>query len=174
MSQKVTTAVAMRAIAGATFALGSIFIAGATTRVASADAIEIVTDAGGVSIEEHEIEWRLRFNRLASQREWSRDEVISELRAEKGKLRVAQLSGVAVTDSDVNAAYADMARRMNLTAEQLTAILAHAGVDVSTLRNRIRADIAWRLYRRTSASSVQPFIEPAPPEKPELAPSWRE
>lgn len=178
MSQKITTlgTVAMRAIAGATFALGSVFILAATTGIAFAENEQIVAEVNGEPITAADVERRLKFDELSTHRQPSRREVIEELIAEKRKLYDARLSGIDVTDSDVDNAYANMARRMNLTAEQLTAALAHAGVDPGTLKHRIRADIAWRQYARASAAPIIPSLRdpPAPRKKKDDGPSWRE
>src|SRR5947209_296973 len=49
-----------------------------------------------------------------------------------------------------------MASRMRLTAEQLTQQLAKSGVNVATLKARIRADIAWpQLVRGRYQASLQ-------------------
>src|SRR5262249_6894900 len=106
------------------------------------------------------------------------------------KVQAAQRAGIDVTDADVEATYAVMARRMRLSSEQLTAALAGKGVDAATLRHRIRADLAWRQVVRNSRSPHAPTDEPAPPnkkddglfaprdqpprEKRDEAPSWRE
>jgi peptidyl-prolyl cis-trans isomerase SurA len=141
-------AVAARAIVAATLALGSVLLVAATPTVASAQGEEIVAVVDGEPITAADVERRRKFDQLATHREPSRKEVIEELIAEKRKLREAQRSGIDVTDSDVENAYAHMAKRMNLTPEQLTAALAHAGIDPATLRHRIRADVAWMQYRR--------------------------
>jgi parvulin-like peptidyl-prolyl isomerase len=189
MSQRVAT---VRAIAGATLVLGSLFILAATTGVAVAQGEEIIVN--GEPITAADIERRLKFDQLSTHREPSRREVIEELTEEELKLQAAQRSGTDVADSDVDAAYAAMAKRMNLTPEQLTGALAHAGVDAVTLKQRIRADIAWRQYTRGSGSPMHlrdgtslrerrdtaPFSKglndggPSPRKKKDDGPSWRE
>ena len=177
MSQRVTTsgAPAMRAISAAILVIGSVFILAAATSVASAEDEQVVAVVDDDPITANDFAQRRAFNQLSTHREWTRQEVLDELIAEKRKLHVARKARIDVADSDVDAAYADMARLMNLTAERLTAILAHAGVDVSTLRNRIRADIAWRQYQyvRVSGSPIR-LREDPPPGKKDDGPTWRE
>ncbi len=52
--------------------------------------------------------------------------------------------------------YADMGKRMHLTPAQLTQAFAQQGVDSTTLKSRIRSDIAWQfLIRGKFQSSLQ-------------------
>jgi peptidyl-prolyl cis-trans isomerase SurA len=64
--------------------------------------------------------------------------------------------GLDVSTEDLDSAFANMASRMRLTPEQLTAQLARSGVNVATLKHRIRADIVWpQLVRGRYQSSLQ-------------------
>lgn len=123
-----------------------------------------------------EVAQRLKFDQLATHREPSRREVVEALIDEKLKLQAARQRGIDVTDSDVDRAYAAMAKRMKLTPEELTGALARAGVDAGTLKQRIRADIAWRQVARGSAApSVPGLRDPlAPRQDKDDGPSWRE
>ncbi|MGE3143649.1 MAG: SurA N-terminal domain-containing protein, partial [Hyphomonadaceae bacterium] len=51
---------------------------------------------------------------------------------------------INVTDAQVNASLGDIARQNNTTPQALLSQLASAGINPSTLRSQIRADIAWR------------------------------
>jgi peptidyl-prolyl cis-trans isomerase SurA len=82
--------------------------------------------------------------------------VLDELINERLKLREAKKFGLDVSVSEVDTAYASMASRMRFTADQLTQQLAKSGVNVSTLKARIKADIAWsQIVRGRYASSLQ-------------------
>ena len=65
---------------------------------------------------------------------------------------------------------------MRLAPEELTAALAHAGVEAGTLKQRIRADIAWMQVARAKADRNTPSLRdpPAPRQKKDDGPSWRE
>jgi hypothetical protein len=60
--------------------------------------------------------------------------------------------------------------------EALSEELAGAGVDAGTLRNRIRADIAWMQVVRVSAAPIHPGVKDplAPRRDKDDGPSWRE
>ena len=177
MLQHVTTlcVTATRAIAGATLVFGSLFILAAPTGAASADDSAIAVLMNGEPITAADVAQRLKFDQLSTHREPSRQEVIEKLIDEKQKLSVARQRGIDVTDSDVDAAYAAMAKRMKLTPEELTGALAHAGVDAGTLKQRSGADIAWmKVARGSAASNIPSLRDPPPRKKKDDGPSWRE
>ncbi len=51
--------------------------------------------------------------------------------------------GVSVTDEQVDKAYLNVARASKLSAEKLTEFLTGSGASVETLKNRLRANLAW-------------------------------
>ena len=95
-----------------------------------------------------EIEQRSKLTQLSKRKTPSREGVINELGKEKLRIRAAEKLGLEVANSEVDEVYANLASRMRMTAEQLTQQLARSGVDVDTLKHRIRADIAWLKYQR--------------------------
>jgi peptidyl-prolyl cis-trans isomerase SurA len=101
-------------------------------------------------ITELEIEQRSKFTEAITHKARSRQEVIDELRNEKLKVQEARKSGVVISDSKVDEAVAEMARRMNLTSERLSEIFVSLGSSTDTLKHRIRADLAWQEYTRSS------------------------
>jgi peptidyl-prolyl cis-trans isomerase SurA len=120
----------------------------ASMLAATARAQQVVPPIDGELITELEIEQRSNLTRLSKGKTPSREEVITELRNEKLRVREAKKFGLEVANSEVDEVYVNLASRMRLTAEQLTQQLARSGVDVDTLRHRIRADIAWQKYQR--------------------------
>jgi peptidyl-prolyl cis-trans isomerase SurA len=110
----------------------------------------------GSPITTYDIEQRSKFTTLSTHKTPDRQAVIEELIDEKLKVQVGERYKLEVSDGDVNNAYANMAKRMRLTPEQLTGALAHAGVDSQTLKARIKADIAWQqIVRGKFQSSLQ-------------------
>ena len=80
---------------------------------------------------------------MSTQKAPARQDVIDELINEKLKVREAKRFGLEVTNAEVDSALATMAGRMRLTPELLTQQLAKSGINIATLKHRIRADIAW-------------------------------
>jgi peptidyl-prolyl cis-trans isomerase SurA len=71
-------------------------------------------------------------------------------------VREAKKFGLELSSSEVDSAYATMATRMRLTADQLTAQLAKSGLNAATLKARIRADMVWpQIVRGRYQQSLQ-------------------
>jgi peptidyl-prolyl cis-trans isomerase SurA len=121
-----------------------------------ADAQQIVVLVNGEPITALDIEQRIKLTQLTTQKTPTRQAVIEELITEKIKVREARRLGLEVSAEDVDNHFASMAGRMRFTPEQLTAQLARSGVNVATLKHKIRADIAWpQLVRGRYQASLQ-------------------
>jgi peptidyl-prolyl cis-trans isomerase SurA len=140
---------------------GRIVIAAACVVVACAApsrtfAQQVVLIVNGDLITDYDIEQRSRFTALTAHKVPPRQEVIEELIDEKLKIQVGRRYKIEVTEKDVDQSYAEMGRRMRMTAEQLTQALAKGGVDAATLKSRILADTAWQyIIRGRFQSSLQ-------------------
>jgi peptidyl-prolyl cis-trans isomerase SurA len=122
----------------------------------AAYAQQIVVMVNGEPITALDIEQRSKLTQLSTHKAPPRQEVIDELINERLKVREARKWGLEVPDSEVDTAFASMASRMHLTAEQLTQQLSKSGLNAATLKARIRADIAWpQLVRGRYQSSLQ-------------------
>ncbi len=127
-------------------------VAGAT----AARAQQVVVVVNGEPITALDIEQRGKLNQLSTHKPPVRQEVLEELITEKLKVREAKKFGLEVTESEVDSTYATIAKRMQLTAEQLTQQLAKSGIYPGTLKSRIRADMVWpQLVRGRYSSSLQ-------------------
>jgi peptidyl-prolyl cis-trans isomerase SurA len=117
---------------------------------------QVAVIVNGAPITTYDIEQRSKFNTLSTHKTPDRQAIIEELIDEKLKVQAGQRYKLEVSDGEVDNAYANMARKMRLTPEQLTGALSHAGVDAQTLKARIRADIAWQqIVRGKFQSSLQ-------------------
>jgi len=135
-------------------ALALALAAAGLARPALAQHVAVIVN--GAPITTYDIEQRSKFTTLSTHKTPNRQDVIEELIDEKLKVQVGQRYKLEISDSDVENAYANMARRMRLTPEQLTGALAHAGVDSQTLKSRIKADISWQqIVRGKFQSSLQ-------------------
>jgi peptidyl-prolyl cis-trans isomerase SurA len=108
----------------------------------------VILVVNGEVITGYDIEQRAKFNQLASHKNQPRQEIIEELIDDKLKAQVARRYKIDLTDKDVDGQYADMAKRMHLTADQLTQTLGQSGVDAKTLKAKILADLSWQLIVR--------------------------
>jgi peptidyl-prolyl cis-trans isomerase SurA len=129
-------------------------VAAATTT--SAVAQNVVVMVNGEPITALDIEQRSKFIQMTTQKTSPRQEIIDELIDEKLKVREGKRWGVEVSDSEVETSFSGMAGRMRLNSEQLTQNLAKSGVNASTLKTRIKADLTWQnLVRGRFQSSLQ-------------------
>jgi peptidyl-prolyl cis-trans isomerase SurA len=116
----------------------------------------VVLIVNGEVITDYDIDQRTKFNTLSTHKTPARQEVIEELIDEKLKVQIARRYKLDITDSDVDSSYGDMARRMHLSADQLTQTLAQNGIDAKTLKARVRADLNWQyIIRGKFQSSLQ-------------------
>jgi peptidyl-prolyl cis-trans isomerase SurA len=123
-------------------------------RPAAAQQVAVIVN--GAPITTYDIAQRIRFDTLATHKAPTRQDVVQELIDEKLKVQVGKRYKLEVEDNQVDAAYANMARRMHLSGDQLTKALAQQGVDAQTLKSKIRADLAWQqIVRGKFQSSLQ-------------------
>jgi peptidyl-prolyl cis-trans isomerase SurA len=117
----------------------------------------VVLVVNGDVITDYDIDQRSKFKVLAEHKVPPRQQVIEELIDEKLKIQVARRYKIELTQSDVDRSFAEMGNRMNhMTADQLTQLLAQAGIDASTLKSRIMAELAWQtIIRGKFQSSLQ-------------------
>jgi peptidyl-prolyl cis-trans isomerase SurA len=131
-----------------------IFAAIATPSRALAQHVVLVVN--GEIITDYDIDQRAKFDTLSTHKTPSRQEVIEELIDDKLKVQIARRYKLDITDADVESSYADMAKRMHLTSDQLTQTLAHDGIEAKTLKGRVRADLSWQyIIRGKFQSSLQ-------------------
>lgn len=72
-----------------------------------------------------------------------RPQVISSLIDERLRMQAAQNEDITVDVSEIEDAFATIAGQNNLKAEQFKAALRQSGVNLSTLQDQIRSQIAW-------------------------------
>ena len=131
-------------------------IAAAAALPHPAGAQQVAVIVNGAPITTYDIDQRMKFTMLATHKAATRQEVIQELIDDKLKVQIAERYKLEITDTDVDKQYATISQRMHLTAQQLTDQLAHAGVDARTLKDQLRATIAWQqIVRGKFQSSFQ-------------------
>ena len=96
-----------------------------------------------------EIEARLRTQNVALPPEGvMRQQVLDRLVQEEIQHQHAERAGIRVSDEQVNAALEDIAKRQNLTLEQLAQKLTADGVDYAQYRAELKKEIARQLLRQ--------------------------
>lgn len=101
-----------------------------------------------------EIENRLRDQRVVlPSEEVLRAQVLDRLIVEEIQAQHADRAGIKVSDEQVNAAMTDIARRQNITLQQLPDRLAAEGIDYVQYRNELRREIARQILRQRDVVS---------------------
>jgi peptidyl-prolyl cis-trans isomerase SurA len=122
----------------------------------SACAQQVVVMVNGEPITALDIEQRMKLMQLSTHKTPVRQEVIDELINERLKVREGKRWGLDASNSEVDNAFASMAGRLRFTPDQLTQQLAKSGVNIATLKARIKADLVWpQLVRGRYQSSLQ-------------------
>jgi peptidyl-prolyl cis-trans isomerase SurA len=98
-------------------------------------------EVNGEVITDYDIEQRTKFKSLP------RKEIIDELIDDKLKVQIARRDRIDLK-KDVDAQYADKARRMRFSPKQLTQALNEGGVDATTVKAKILADMSWQYIIR--------------------------
>jgi peptidyl-prolyl cis-trans isomerase SurA len=144
-------------LASALCCLGAVLAIGMLTDVSRPAAAQaVVLMVNGDPITAYDIDQRAKFTQLVSHKAPARQDVVDELINEKIKVQAGRRYKLEISDSDVDASFAEMGKRMNLSAQQLSQTLEKAGVDPGTLKARIRADMVWQqIVRGKFQSSFQ-------------------
>ena len=108
-----------------------------------AQAQGVVVLVNGDPITNFDIEQRSKLLQVSTQKAPARQEVIEELINEKLKIQLLKRYAIADIDKDVDNAFANMARRMRQSPRDFTDHLAKTGINVETLKARMKADIVW-------------------------------
>jgi peptidyl-prolyl cis-trans isomerase SurA len=108
-----------------------------------------------VPITAYDISQRVKLTRLGGGKA-SQQAAVDELIDETLQMIEAERRGVVVPDAQVAAAYGSIAQRLKMTPSGLTKALAAQGIDDSSLKKRLRAQMAWQqlVQRRTQTKAA--------------------
>jgi peptidyl-prolyl cis-trans isomerase SurA len=109
----------------------------------AARAQTVVVMVNGEPITDLDIESRIKLDFISTHKQPTRQEAIDELIDEKIKIKEAKKFGVDPSAADINEAYGQMAQRMRINSEQLSASLEKQGVRAETLKQKIKTDMVW-------------------------------
>lgn len=96
-----------------------------------------------VPITQFDINQRVRLMRIGGAG-GSTQKAAEELIDETLQSLEAQRRGVRISDSQVDAAFASIAERLNMSPTQLTAALRSEGIEAPSLKKRLRAQMTWQ------------------------------
>jgi len=98
-------------------------------------------------ISDYDIDQRARFLAITTQQQPSpalKKQATDMLIDERLQMQQAKKATVTADEADVTKILEDMAQKNNLTVDGLATALAKAGVNIKTLKDRIRAQIVWQ------------------------------
>lgn len=144
-----------RLVLGAVFAT-AFAVSFATPLFVLPAAAQVVVVANGSPITELDIQQRSKLISSSSHKTPSRQDVINELIDDRLKIAKGKVYGLEASDSEVDAAYGNMATRQRITPQQFGQMLERAGISPGAIKARIRAEIVWnQLVRGKFNSTLQ-------------------
>jgi peptidyl-prolyl cis-trans isomerase SurA len=112
-----------------------------SVRPAQAQTVAVMVN--GEPITDLDIEQRMKLDFVSTHKQPSRQETINALIDEHVKVKEAKKFGVDPGSADIDDAYGQMAGRMRITPDQLSATLEKQGVRPETLKAKIKSDLVW-------------------------------
>jgi peptidyl-prolyl cis-trans isomerase SurA len=109
----------------------------------AARAQEVVVLVDGVPITSLDIDHRSKFIEMSTHKPPTRQEVIDNLIDEILEIREAKRYTIDPSDSDVNDSFSSVATNMGIDVTKLSQLLVNGGASADTLKQRLRAQIAW-------------------------------
>ena len=135
--------------------LAAAFIAAAAAAPGAANA-QVVVIANGSPITEIDIQQRTKLIATSTHKPVNRQEVINELIDDRIKIAKAKVYDFVIPDSEVDAAFDNMAMRQRITPQQFSQVLEKGGISPAAVKARIRAELTWgQLVRGKFQSSLQ-------------------
>jgi peptidyl-prolyl cis-trans isomerase SurA len=125
--------------------LAAVFALGAGLAIAQEVSIKVLVNDDPIS--DYDISQRGRFLAITTQSQPSPEltkKATDLLINERLQIQAGRSLGVTADDDDVNKILSDMAAKNNLDANGLATALGSAGVNIKTLKDRIRAQIVWQ------------------------------
>jgi peptidyl-prolyl cis-trans isomerase SurA len=118
-------------------------VLGLLAAASGARAQAVVLFVDGQPITALDIEQRSKFITMSSHKVPARQEVIDVLIDELLEIREAKRYTIDPTESDVNDAYSNVAGNLNIDSQKLTQLLISGGASAATLKQKLRAQMAW-------------------------------
>jgi len=140
-----------------TLLLAVSLIGGATLGGAQEVSIKILVNDNPIS--DYDIDQRERFLAITTQQQPSpalKKEAINMLIDERLQMQEARKLGVTPNEDDLTKILEDMAQKNKLSVDGLATALGQTGVNIKTLKDRIRAQVVWQeAVRRKFRRDVQ-------------------
>lgn len=137
----------MQSVRNALLACGLAVLGGAAAAGSALAQSAIAVVVNGDAVTTNEINQRARFLRLI-QKDLTGPQLVKmateEMVDERLKTQEAKRVKITANEAQVDAAVASIAQRVRLSPDQLKMALGQQGIDIGTLRNRLRAQVLWQ------------------------------
>ncbi|HYQ05829.1 MAG TPA: peptidylprolyl isomerase [Xanthobacteraceae bacterium] len=141
---------------GNRFAATVLIVAIAAVFASPVRAQQVVLLVNGTPITDRDIASREKFLEMSNHKKPSRQETINTLIDETLELKEAARFALDPSETEVQQAYDNVASGMGVDAQKLTQMLTNGGASADTLKNRLKAQIAWTtLVRGRYKSSLE-------------------
>ena len=137
----------------AALALGLVLIAGAALPALAAGVRVTVND---IPITDVQISQRARLMQMEHHPGNLTTAATDELINEALELTDAKRLGINITDAQVDTAFLSVARNLRISQDKLTAVLGASGVGIDTLKDRLRATLA---FNQISQNIITPRVQ---------------
>jgi peptidyl-prolyl cis-trans isomerase SurA len=128
----------------------------AAIAVPAAAFAQVVVIANGSPITVYDIDQRTKLIETSSHKTPMRQEVINELIDDRIKIAKAKSYGFEVPETEIDAAFNNMAKNQHITPQQFAQFLERAGISPNTVKARIRAELTWtQLVRGKFSASLE-------------------
>ncbi len=127
--------------------------------ISQAQAAKVKVNVNGQEITNTQISLRaglLRLERRGNSNSARLKLAKEELVEEALKMQEAKRLNISITEQQVNASYLNVARNLKLSVSKLNQVLKANGVNDTTLKNRLRASIAWQ---GITQSAIMPRVQ---------------
>jgi peptidyl-prolyl cis-trans isomerase SurA len=121
----------------------AVLLASVAATISMACAQEVVLLVNGEPITNFDIAHREKFIEMSKHKPPTRQEVINSLIDEILELKEAERYTIVPTKSDIDAAYNNVASNMGVDPAKLTQILNAGGASEDTLKQQLKAQMAW-------------------------------
>jgi peptidyl-prolyl cis-trans isomerase SurA len=135
----------------AAMVIGLVIAVGAALPAAAA----VMATVNGTQISDVEVAQRSKLFQLEGRGVTSKA-VLEELIDEAIMMQEAKRLNIDISDAQVDQAFLNVARNIKVSSENLTKILAQNGVNIDTLRSRLRSALAWN---EVTTIAVMPRIQ---------------
>ena len=109
---------------------------------------EVVALVDGEPITALDIEHRMKFLQMSTQKPSTKKEALDSLIDEILEVHEAKRFNISVPDSEVDSSFANVAVHMGADADKLKEMLTKGGSSVGTFKHRLRAQLAWNALVR--------------------------